>query len=307
MNCKYCYSKSEYKTRVNAIKKSIKQILERYNIKKVTITGGEPLIEYDFVKELIKDFKKRRIGAGIITNGSLLDQTRIEELRQLGAKVRISIDGFSANCGKRPSQRLVELIRKNTNFLGEVSKVITKENVRFLYKDFLYITSLGFRDVDLIPQMYVYWNDKNIETMLKNVRKVIRYSLKNNIHTNFSGTPDKKRYHECDKIRVLPDGDISFCNSLNSFGKCGYIKSKNINEFKKFKKSKIDYALKEYNKNKWFDNRYLKEFCMIDYFYYNHISENNSKLIISAVNLFSKLNKIIEEETHGSVIGIKPY
>ena len=293
LNCSYCYAKNKFITNKKNIKKSIQKIIKKYKIINVTITGGEPLLEYKFLIEILNNLKNKNMEKFVLTNGTLLNDSMLKELKDLNTKLRIGIDSFFVN-EKRPNKKLVELIKKNK--IRYASKVMTKKNLKYLYSDFLNLANIGFKDIDIIPQMYIYWSNKEIDFISKEIKKVIIHCLKNEININLLGLKDKNRYYRCNKIRVLPDGDISFCNSLNSVKKAFFLKNKRLNQFELFKKKTIKFALENYSRKRWFKEKYLNNFCMIDAFYYSYINNKNSKWIISVVDLFSTLNNIIERE-----------
>lgn len=61
----------------------------------INITGGEPLARRDFF-DLLEVFSalRDRISFGVLSNGTLIDKTTAERLRELGAKnVQVSLDG----------------------------------------------------------------------------------------------------------------------------------------------------------------------------------------------------------------------
>ena len=142
------------------------------------------------------------------------------------------------------------------------------------------LVHLGFLDIDLIPEMYVTWSEEEIDLIVSQLNKISDYCLHSDVKTNLHVAP--KRYEECNKLRILPDGDISMCNSLNSTKKYAYMTSKRLADFPKFKSKVIQHALAGYNDKKWFCSSYLESFCLIDAFYYNEINEKDEEWLVSA-------------------------
>lgn len=75
LRCKYCHNPDTWKPGIGP-KKSVEEILKEYNKKKdfysnggITVTGGEPLMQMDFVIELFKECKKNNIHTCIDTSG----------------------------------------------------------------------------------------------------------------------------------------------------------------------------------------------------------------------------------------------
>jgi hypothetical protein len=212
------------------------------------------------------------------------------KLKEFGVLLRISIDGLEKN-EKKPSKPLIGLVKNNHKYLKYAAKVISKKNLINSYKDFIGLVHLGFRDIDVIPQMYTYWSKKEIKIMVINIKKIIKYCNKNKIKINLDSIgSSNRRYYNCEKIRVLPDGNISLCNALNCTKKTKFVTD--IERINEFKKNVIDYALKNYYKKKWFKEEYLNSFCLVDTFYDDMINKKRFRVIRSNIDLFSKLRKL---------------
>ena len=85
LDCKWCDTK--YARKGKGREMPISKILEKcnlYGIKRVSITGGEPLIQKDLLV-LIKALLKRRYVVAVETNGSI-------NIRKLPKKIRVSMD-----------------------------------------------------------------------------------------------------------------------------------------------------------------------------------------------------------------------
>jgi pyruvate formate lyase activating enzyme len=88
LRCQYCHNPDSWE--INAGKKvSVSEILRQYEGVKefcrggITVTGGEPLVQIDFVTELFKQAKERKIHTALDTSGVLFNRnntTKIDEL-----------------------------------------------------------------------------------------------------------------------------------------------------------------------------------------------------------------------------------
>lgn len=109
LNCRYCHfheKKESIRTDdmdVIAVLDNIIQYIDSNNIEvfKLGIVGnGEPLLEYDALKEYILRISKYldsgRIAAYSITNGLLVDENILEFFRQHKVNLGFSIDGLSS-------------------------------------------------------------------------------------------------------------------------------------------------------------------------------------------------------------------
>ncbi len=75
MRCKYCHNPDSWTTDINK-KMTIDEILDKYEGVKefvksggITVTGGEPLLQIDFVTELFRRAKMRKIHTALDTSG----------------------------------------------------------------------------------------------------------------------------------------------------------------------------------------------------------------------------------------------
>lgn len=89
MRCKYCHNPDSWTTGINH-QMTVSEILNKYEGVKefvknggITVTGGEPLMQTDFVTELFKQAKKQKIHTALDTSGILFtpaDTTKIDGL-----------------------------------------------------------------------------------------------------------------------------------------------------------------------------------------------------------------------------------
>lgn len=89
MRCKYCHNPDSWTTDVNK-KMSVDEILEKYDGVKeflrnggLTVTGGEPLLQIDFVTELFKRAKEKQIHTALDTSGILFNRKNTSKIDEL--------------------------------------------------------------------------------------------------------------------------------------------------------------------------------------------------------------------------------
>ena len=79
---------------IDDVKKEIDKLVKIRNIQSLTIAGGEPLL-YPFLDEIVKYAGNKKLKVLIDTNGILLDEKRLIELRDLGAtRIVVHIDKY---------------------------------------------------------------------------------------------------------------------------------------------------------------------------------------------------------------------
>lgn len=88
LRCKYCHNPDSWTTEINK-KMSVESILTKYDGVKefakggITVTGGEPLMQIDFVTELFKQAKKRNIHTALDTSGVIFNKNNTKLIDEL--------------------------------------------------------------------------------------------------------------------------------------------------------------------------------------------------------------------------------
>ena len=127
--CAYCNEFDDFSPPVpmGEVKKRL-DILADMGTSIITISGGEPLLHPE-LDEIIRHIRRREMIAGMITNGFLLTQGRIEELNDAGLEhLQISIDNtkpdeVSKKSLKTLDQKL-ELLARYAYFQVNINSVL---------------------------------------------------------------------------------------------------------------------------------------------------------------------------------------
>ena len=89
MRCQYCHNPDSWTTEQNK-KISVDEILQKYDGVKeflrnggLTVTGGEPLMQIDFVMSLFKSAKQKQIHTALDTSGVLFNRKYISKFDEL--------------------------------------------------------------------------------------------------------------------------------------------------------------------------------------------------------------------------------
>lgn len=89
MRCQYCHNPDSWETSINK-QMTVAQLLEKYEGVKefvknggLTVTGGEPLMQIDFVTELFKQAKEKNIHTALDTSGILFNPKHTEKIDEL--------------------------------------------------------------------------------------------------------------------------------------------------------------------------------------------------------------------------------
>ncbi len=98
LDCEFCYigKHDEVEMDTDELKRILFKIYNEAKIPSVSFTGGEPMLREDIVS-LVSYATQIGLWTNIITNGTLLDRTRVEALAQAGlSSAQVSIEGPSA-------------------------------------------------------------------------------------------------------------------------------------------------------------------------------------------------------------------
>lgn len=162
LNCKYCHN-AQYSNRsddmsTEDILKLIYSLKDYYDIKKVLLTGGEPLVKPDICL-IVSELTKLGIKADMVTNATLLTEKKAIELQNAGLKrIRISIDELDDKSSVRGTSNpnklweTARMIVQNTDIELCIHTVCTPSNVNQLfdvYKKVLEVGAARWRVFDL--------------------------------------------------------------------------------------------------------------------------------------------------------------
>ena len=134
MRCLYCHNPDTW-TMENAIKMTSSEILEIYNRNKsfyanggITVTGGEPLLQIDFLIDLFKKAKKENIHTCIDTSGISFKKEEIEkydELMRYTDLVMLDIKHIDL-------KKHIELTSQSNEAILEFSKYLDEKKFQFI-------------------------------------------------------------------------------------------------------------------------------------------------------------------------------
>lgn len=202
LRCSYCYIKNKkhnYLTKGEA-EKTVNFIFNRVIERKenhVTIDflGGEPLLNFDIIKSIVKLANKLSIEKNIIvdyamtTNGTLFNKDVAEFCINNNFNIKLSIDGTKyyndLNRNTPNNSSSYELIHKNLeNFYYyqselkksvQVSMVITKNNCKNFIYNIKHIFSLGLTNVDIALNFYDNWDENDFKIIEEEFFKTTKY------------------------------------------------------------------------------------------------------------------------------------
>jgi len=220
----------------------VSRILVKFDIKKVKITGGEPLIRKDII-EIIEAFKKTGMNEiSMSTNGSLLKELA-KPLRKAGLnRVNISLPSLKKEVyeyitgGGKIENALEGIdaaieakllpIKINTVILRGINENEIYDFINFSKnkKVILQLIELVETTPDFYKKYHVnldkYENEikeKALKIEIRDLHNRKKYKLDNNVEIEFVKPMHNSLFClKCDRIRITPDGKFKTCLFVNN-------------------------------------------------------------------------------------------
>lgn len=222
LRCIYCMPEGSAPKTCGKVltKENIFAIVEagvELNIKKIRLTGGEPLLRQDIV-ELVKGIKDRGIEKIYITTNGILLAEKIEDLKNTGLDgVNISLDTldreqfFSITRGGE-LEKVLDGIKKSLklNLEVKINSVIIKDINENAIDDLVKLTVDNKLDVRFIELMPIGQG--------KNFTGINNGEIYNRLEKNFGFDRDYKEIKGVSTYYKLKDskGKIGFISPINS-------------------------------------------------------------------------------------------
>ena len=153
LRCQYCHNPDTWDFKENN-KMSVNEIIAQYEGVKefcsggITVTGGEPLCQIDFITELFKKAREKNIHTALDTSGLLFnknDTTKIDELLKYTSLVLLDIKHIDDDEHKKLTGHSNKNILEFAKYLSDIKKPMWVRHVvvpNITYKE-EYLTKLG--------------------------------------------------------------------------------------------------------------------------------------------------------------------
>lgn len=210
---------------------------------RIDVTGGEPLVRKD-VFEIIKIAKELGYRVELVTNGILLNKSKLLRLKQLKLdSIAVSLDGSTYEVHSRirnVSREQYDKVKKNIElaaqlgFRTKVNTVVFESNMEdlpnitsFCIKNKLaehgiyYFTPIGrgnrFNERSVEPLKWLRFVRANLAKFKDSIKLSIEFPLieKGLLGDKIGCIANNERYH----LQILPDGNVYPCAILASYHK----------------------------------------------------------------------------------------
>ena len=231
INWPHCYAADWFKDdatlTLDDINSTISQAIE-LGCKKVTFTGGEPLVS-SFIGDAIKFCLENHLRVEVETNGFLCNLL-IEQLNKDISKIEFSVSYDGEQMRGNTSDIVRDNIKKlvNLNCNVKIQTVITKINKNEIEHIFEFSKNLGIKNRVFLAHS-PNGNGKNLSQL--EIQEWL--SLVKKIKTNyphaiielpdvFSGGTQKKCGWGVHRCEIMPNGDVTSCGPI-TLNKRGFI------------------------------------------------------------------------------------
>ena len=192
MDCVYCHLGHRSGTMSNRTwRKAVDLLLLEEGPLELQLMGGEPLLEYELVREILSYAsgqavkKGRTLRLGVTTNGLLMSPARARELGELGCTVMLSFDGDrDVQTGQRvvrsggdrtwdmQRRNLAGLVSSGTPFF--VNLVATPESAARLSRSVAFLLAEGVRALQISYALGVAWGEDPLKALEREIALAAR-------------------------------------------------------------------------------------------------------------------------------------
>ncbi|MDD2553565.1 MAG: radical SAM protein [Desulfotomaculaceae bacterium] len=244
--CAYCFihdKGAHERMSFATAKNAVDLLLERasYPIVNITFIGGEPLLEFDLIKQItpyaLEAAAKKNITVtwAITTNGTLINEEILKFFAHNKINLLLSLDGGQKNHDRYRRTKsgegtwnqivnLIPLIKIYQPWLG-VRMTVSTEAIDDMREDFNHIATLGINQFIIAPaQGAVCWSKEQIEQYGLNLIKILLdyQELKRRGYQIFieEFEKDENEYRSwgcragSTSLAVAPNGDVSPCSKM---------------------------------------------------------------------------------------------
>ena len=131
MRCLYCHNPDSWDTKINK-ELTVKEIFRQYQGVKefckggITVTGGEPLMQIDFITELFKEFYENDVHTALDTSGILFsaNNAKFDELMKYTSLVLLDIKHIDNNEHIKLTNHSNKNILDFAKYLSQINKPV---------------------------------------------------------------------------------------------------------------------------------------------------------------------------------------
>lgn len=198
IRCEYCYvdfkdTKLDIKIAKNIVNFLV---LKEWNNKTISFFGGEPLLEFELLVQIVEYAKQifsekgKSINFRIATNFLLINEERMNFLRENNFEIHISLNGNKKTNDAMRFHSTNALLHNFNQYLTEDDKgkivillAFSNREISILKENITYITELGFTKInlELIFGKKYFWTKEDFTNLAKEFLRIKNSLLYNNL------------------------------------------------------------------------------------------------------------------------------
>lgn len=303
LRCKYCFvSKCEKKMTMDTYKKTINELKD--SNEHLAFFGGEPLLCFDLIKEIIQYNEDNKINLkyNLNTNALLLEGEILDFCLEKNFLLNVSLDGTKKSniinrCNEEQFNKILNNIKTAVNKKGNVivNYVIDPSNIKDYYEGIKFLVDNNINSICLMINYEAEWKKSDIDTFQKQQEKVIEllinnqhvtlYPLESKIEAIASKTPVKKCNFGNDNIIVSTEGKLYPC--------MGFVNNENYLIKKKNQQFKNTVDIEKCTNCKYLP--YCSNNCMCKYAKVNEKSEVDVNCCFEKIFIKSATDFIVKK------------
>ncbi len=157
--------------------------------KHIRLFGGEPLLEFNLVKETVNfakakaAIKRKKITFDLSTNATLLNDAMFKFFRKNPElELIISLDGdrhshtlnrVSLDKSQDAYAKIIENIHQIHNLPNvTINQVVCPNQVKLFFSNFRHILSLGFKRFNFLPAYFIHWKASELKVLESEFKKI---------------------------------------------------------------------------------------------------------------------------------------
>lgn len=195
LRCRYCFVHQEQATMTLQTAKDAANFLiancAEGEIPSINFFGGEPMLCWDSIIVPLTKYIREELSApfdiSMTTNGTLLNQDRIDFMKQYQIGILFSIDGgaetqnynrpFADGSGSFNALRdIIPVLASEFNPTFRMTAI--PESCSHLFDDIMFAVENGFKRFFVIPNVFQAWTDSEWEVLCREVRKYADYFIR---------------------------------------------------------------------------------------------------------------------------------
>lgn len=202
LRCKYCYQR-DYPAN-NMTIEIVRKVVEKINPKGFFLYGGEPLLNFNLIKQIAKEFPDIKLS--LETNGTMLTSEIMKVFIEHNVKVFITLESFiyEHHIIKRPMP-----LKQFDNIINSIGGYMRDADILIIKNIFLEMNDFW--------ELYTVANEFNIQVDTFPIVDMTSCDLEHNFFTRLKETPsnviDYMRAERiptvAPKLRVLTDGTVT--------------------------------------------------------------------------------------------------